>query len=535
MNLFMAVVLLSGILWIDQVWGFAPCHTKLGCHATSLTSPQALVPSSTNLRGILDEVNSDSFDLFRTSSADDPNSDYEILLGDLVFSTNDPRVDIVNKIDSAGDTAFLDWLQGKIEKSKDPEERIALKDLQEMIIDIKTRLEVNRLAEERASQEAAQAEQSRLAQAEEMAAKGLQMTTADVLKKAKEIQMQIATGMDSSELAANSQSKKQKSFFDAELTPEIRLSYEGLLKKVMPPYMAGQSFASVVYNFYDQFDAQFVKVLSELDRNGDENAKQLLAALATEQRKRMESAAEAVKSVLAQGEPQRMEGAIVKMAREGRIDEPFLLLMEANENQARAAGANGPAELMKRLRERALDEKDKQTSSKEIRLLRQLLRTDDAAKREKLLEEAFTPKESLIVPGTAENARRAVDGEQPESQKPMPEVLPPDFLNACKAVLLNFGNLGDYDENRGDLASRIKKLTAEAEVVATRIFGQGMTVREQQDRMWKEQTTSIFDLERMEIEAERRGESVPWGNPNADDDMLLPGFDAQGRMQIGGS
>jgi hypothetical protein len=36
----------------------------------------------------------------------------------------------------------------------------------------------------------------------------------------------------------------------------------------------------------------------------------------------------------------------------------------------------------------------------------------------------------------------------------------------------------------------------------------------------------------MEIEAERRGESTPWGNPNMDD--ILPGFDKDGRMSIGG-
>ena len=126
-----------------------------------------------------------------------------------------------------------------------------------------------------------------------------------------------------------------------------------------------------------------------------------------------------------------------------------------------------------------------------------------------------------------------MDGEQPEQEKPMPDVPPPNFINACKAVLLNFGNLGS-DDDRGDLASRIKQIASEAEVVATRIYGKGMTLREQQDRAWKEQTTSIFDLERMEIEAERIGDRAPWTNPDANDD-ILPGFDATGKMKIGGS
>lgn len=134
--------------------------------------------------------------------------------------------------------------------------------------------------------------------------------------------------------------------------------------------------------------------------------------------------------------------------------------------------------------------------------------------------------------GTSANAAKAVDGEQPEQEKPMPDVPPPDFINACKAVLLNFGNIVT-DDGRGDLASRIKTIASEAEAIATKIYGKGMSVREQQDRMWAEQTTSIFDLETLEIEAERRGEKAPWAK-DADDNDIIPGFDKDGRMQIGG-
>lgn len=72
-----------------------------------------------------------------------------------------------------------------------------------------------------------------------------------------------------------------------------------------------------------------------------------------------------------------------------------------------------------------------------------------------------------------------MDGEAPEEEKPMPDVPPPDFINACKAVLLNFGNL-QIDAERGDLSTQIKLIASEAEVVATRIYGKGMTAREQQ-------------------------------------------------------
>jgi hypothetical protein len=449
------------------------------------------------------------------------------VLAELVFSTNDPRVDIVNKMELVGDPEYLDWMMQKISSSSDPEERLALRDLHDMILDVKTRLEVNRLAEERKTVDAERAEEERVAQAEAEASGGRAMSASDIIRKATAIQTQTSED----ELQRRTE---KKSFFEQELTPEIRLSYEGLLKKVLPPYGPGQSFESTVFTFYDQFDAQFVKLLNERVSTGDGDSKALLEALAEEQQKRIAAATDTLKEVLSLGEPMRMEGALVKLAREGRINEAFLLLLEANENQARAAGAAGPAELMSKLRKRAIDEKDKQAQSKEIRLLRKLLRTDDANEREKILEDAFTPKQALLVPGTMENAQKAVDGDIPDQDKPLPDVPPPTFINACKAVLLNFGNLGADDSERGDLASRIKKLAAEAEVVATRIYGKGMTLREQQDRMWAEQTTSIFDLERMEIEAERQGDQAPWANPDSDD-MFMPGFDSQGRMQIGGS
>lgn len=87
----------------------------------------------------------------------------------------------------------------------------------------------------------------------------------------------------------------------------------------------------------------------------------------------------------------------------------------------------------------------------------------------------------------------------------MPDVPPPDFINACKAVLLNFGNV-KADNN--DVMVKVRTIAAEAEIVATRIYGKGMSNKEQQDRAWKQESTSIFDLERMELEAMSHGEKV---------------------------
>lgn len=352
------------------------------------------------LFGIMDEVNSDAFDLSSLLQNDDDEPSntemeqaYEMFLGQLVFSTNDPRIDIMDNYDLCVDPKWISWLENKINNTRDVEEKMALKDLSDMIIDVKKRVELSQAAEERKAQEAEEAEKNRIAAAEADMEKGRAMSGTDVLRKAAVVDN---AGVDNMVKEQEGEQKK-KTFYESELTPEIRMSYEDMCSKVLPPYKPGDSAASVVFNFYDQFDAQFIKVLNERAENGDTGSQEVLSALAIEQQKRVNAATEALREVLSKGDPMRMEGAIVKLSKEGRIDEAFLLLLEANADQAMAAGATGPAELMKKLRKRAMAEKDKQSASKEIKLLRQLLREDDSNVREQLLTDAFTPKEALIV------------------------------------------------------------------------------------------------------------------------------------------
>lgn len=346
----------------------------------------------------MDEVNSDAFDLSSLLQNDDEPSTsemenaYEMFLGQLVFSSNDPRIDIMDNYELCVDPKWISWLERKIGNTRDVEEKMALQDLSDMIIDVKKRVELSQAAEERAAKEAEEEEKNRIAAAEAEMDKGRSMSGTDVLKKAAAVD---TAGVDA--MVKEQGAEQKKTFYETELTPEIRMSYEEMCQKVLPPYKPGDTPASIVFNFYEQFDAQFIKVLNERAQNGDTGSQEVLSALAEEQQKRVNAATEALKEVLSKGEPMRMEGAIVKLAKEGRIDEPFLLLLEANADQAEAAGAAGPAALMRKLRKRAMNEKDKQSASKEIKLLRQLLREDDSNAREQLLTDAFTPKEALIV------------------------------------------------------------------------------------------------------------------------------------------
>lgn len=352
---------------------------------------------SNPLYGILDEINSDSFNLLGNLNAEDDvknspdiENAYEAFLAQLVFSANDPRMDIVENIDLATDQNWLDWLSKKINKSTDVEEKMALKDLNDMILDIKKRIDISQEQEERQRREAEEAERQRILDAESEADDGRAMSNADVLRKAGTVGRSGVQNVEEGKV-------EKKSFLDQDLTPEIRMSYDDMCKKVLPPYKPGETVNSIVASYYDQFDAQFIKVLKERSQNGEQESQDVLDALGLEQNKRLANATENLKLILSAGDPMRMEGVIVKLGREGKVDEPLLLLLEANANQAQAAGATGPAQLMKRLSKRAMEEKDKESSSKEIKLLRKLLRTDDENERQQLLEDAFTPKQNLLV------------------------------------------------------------------------------------------------------------------------------------------
>ena len=223
---------------------------------------------ATALFGILDEIEGDSYDLLgggSASEADNKQSSarddaYEVFLGQLVFSPNDPRVDIVENWDLATDEDFVGWLNKKVSTSTDPEEKLALRDLHGMIIDVKRKVELNAMAEERIAKEAEEAEQARANAIDVEAEEGRALTDTDLLRKAAAVDR---SGVDRELSDQRDEAAAKKTFYDSEITPEIRLSYEELLGQILPPYNPGETPASVAFTFYDKFDAQFVKVLTE--------------------------------------------------------------------------------------------------------------------------------------------------------------------------------------------------------------------------------------------------------------------------------
>ena len=195
-----------------------------------------------------------------------------------------------------------------------------------------------------------------------------------------------------------------------------------------------------------------------------------------------------------------MEAEIMNMARKGEVDEALVLLLEANAQQAEQAGATAPAEVLRKLIAKANEEREKKLPD-EQRLLRALIKLEDSEERKGLLHTAFQPVKTL---------KDTEDGPQFVEEQPL--ITPPAFIAAVRNLIRGFGNVDDFK-----IMDIAKEIIEEAQEVATDLYGEGMTARQQQDYMFKEKTVSVWDLANLEEKSLTSGEEVPWeGNPMYD-------------------
>merc|ERR1719217_108454 len=103
------------------------------------------------------------------------------------------------------------------------------------------------------------------------------------------------------------------------------------------PAQISANYAMVDYGFLQRLDARIAKNdPDEIDR-----LTEVRDACNAEMANRMQAAAEALRDVLSSPTPVIMEGKIAGFARQGRIDDALLQLLEANLQQAQQAGEQG--------------------------------------------------------------------------------------------------------------------------------------------------------------------------------------------------
>ena len=92
-----------------------------------------------------------------------------------------------------------------------------------------------------------------------------------------------------------------------------------------------------------------------------------------------------------------------------------------------------------------------------------------------------------------------------------PIISPPLFINVARSFMQNFGNVEDFD-----IIGKLQPIIDDAEVVATELYGEGMSPRDQQKFMFEKQSISVWDLENFEQMAQMSGEDIPWANDKYD-------------------
>jgi hypothetical protein len=315
-------------------------------------------------------------------------------------------------------------------------------------------------------------------------------------------------------------SKRNRKFSEFSVQEDARSTFLKVLERFqdLPQEMTlkeavQQNYNLCDYNFMELLQKELNDCLAEGANLEAEQYTELLATINQVMVERIGGAQSRLDRILKRGNPQAMESEIAMMTRKGEVDEALVLLIEANIQQAKAAGAVGASEVLNKLLQRVNVERDR-IQPDEQRLLRALLKVDDSEKRKGLLYEAFKPSK------LQNDDLGWVDGP--------PLITPPAFINIVRDLISNFGNVDAFDIMR-----KSSLIIDEAQVVAVGLYGEGMSPAQQQRFMWQDKTMSVWDLANYEDQAMMTGEDVPWAN-NKYDNMNPEDVLAERVKKVGG-
>jgi len=417
----------------------------------------------------------------------------EQILAGLFFSKNDILEDVLNNLHEINDD-FVGFLQKKVDGAKDMDERVGLSSLRDTIVSV-----LERVKEADGSKDGA------LPDAE--------LTLDQVKQRMKEVQM-------GKTLNEGEVSKRNRKFSEFSVQEDARSTFLKVLERFqdLPQEMTlkeavQQNYNLCDYNFMELLQKELNDCLAEGANLEAEQYTELLATINQVMVERIGGAQSRLDRILKRGNPQAMESEIAMMTRKGEVDEALVLLIEANIQQAKAAGAVGASEVLNKLLQRVNVERDR-IQPDEQRLLRALLKVDDSEKRKGLLYEAFKPSK------LQNDDLGWVDGP--------PLITPPAFINIVRDLISNFGNVDAFDIMR-----KSSLIIDEAQVVAVGLYGEGMSPAQQQRFMWQDKTMSVWDLANYEDQAMMTGEDVPWAN-NKYDNMNPEDVLAERVKKVGG-
>jgi hypothetical protein len=395
------------------------------------------------------------------SSVGDRN---EQILASLLFSNNDILEDVLNNLHEI-DERFTKFLQDKVDKTRDFEERTALQSLLDTINTVLERVKE------------AQGENQTNSVVDE------ELTIEQVKQRMQEVQMGTSIDNKTEGKKVNKAFTVQKEKMDS--FKQILSRFTGLIDE--------QALEEAVQANYDLCDKDFMEMLkAEADacfvEGADAEGKQyqdLMSTITRVMAGRIATAQERLQLILSKSRlgVKAMESVVVAMVRKGEVDEALTLLMETNAQQAQNAGATQAANVLRTLLNRVMTERERNLPD-EQRLLRALLRENDSEKRKELLHTAFKPSK-VMANDDDHNSLERTDGP--------PLISPPAFINIARQFILNFGNV-----EKMDIMSKVNNIIDEAQIVATDLYGVGMSPQQQQKFMFEKQTVSVWDLANFE-------------------------------------
>jgi hypothetical protein len=434
----------------------------------------------------------------------------ERILGSLFCSQNDIMIDIFNHLHEI-DMKFVDYLNKKASNTFDIEEKVALNSLKDTVKSV-----LDRISEIDGTDYRNMDDETEL-NIQSVKQKMLAVQAGKNFNDDNDDDDDAFNKQDTISIINTSDKYKFEIQYDKKDTFQKILNY--ILKRPM-----NESINDSIQKHYYLCDYEFMEMLKNeitvcLREGADieaEQYSQIIAEINKVMVERIGGAQERLQCILANSNPESMESEIVAMARKNEIDEALVLLMEANLQQAANAGPQGEVavKILKRLIQRANDERERKLPD-EQRLLRALMRLDSSEERKGLLFEAFKSMKHMT--------------DDQEFMKGEPMIKPPIFIRVVRQLIQSFGNADDFN-----IMGRAEVIIDEAQEVATELYGEGMTSRQQQEFMFNKKTVSVWDLGDFEDKAIMSGENVPWSNDSYDDKMPEDVLSEVASRKIGG-
>lgn len=435
-----------------------PHLVRSACHR--YTNRRAITKSQ--IIGIPDDMRSRSVE----------PSPHEVLLAELRYTEPSRLPALVENSLDMLDDEFYTFIETKINESADIEERETLRALRDAITDLMK-----------------------------------QMLKAAAANFSSENEESTASGPDATPSTSGSDS--------------VQVSYDQIINMFVSAFEnasdeeSGKTAIKTAVDLnYHRIDMGMLERLSERIVSAGERAP-LLARVRDEisvvMNQRLSAAMEAVKEVLGARSPAEMQSKVNDLSQRGRVDDAFILLLQANQEEARKAGVRQAVDAIGEILKYASEAKD-QTSEAEVRLIRQLLRTDDEDVRIQMLTNAITPDASVELLDGSKSTGMKIDGKK--------------FVTALRKLIEEYGHI---DES---FVLKLSKIGEESEQVARKVFDmEGKDISEYQDEAFHKRSVSIWDLEEYEQQETMEGRTAPWEGKLGPIPEKM-GFGPDGRLSV---